>query len=337
MDWKKLTGKSNLMNQENVKKEALFNEVKGSLFEYLVASFMAKDAGLELEFQRSLDSNYLTVLSQQDRLIRQYYPEMQNFLRECAAVTVKALKSHFSGPISKIQLTGKLSNSPHARSWAEADLIFESHGKNLPVSLKLNKKNSFVNTKSGGVKSYFSNYFPFVPSTIQDSFNKKVDFEFETMAHELHNLFDLQYVHDFKNWVEAGHSELPGEIGPEGRKVLKSYYANLAREMHGIFKRFMLEQPEAMKASLHQIMGFGGSDIIQLVCFHDFKGSAAPRSEVHLSQDLERNLQRLRLLPFAETASVDWEVGDWKLQIRIKPMNKFTTTAMKINCSVKFS
>lgn len=334
---KKLTGKNNFMDHDHIKKEALFNEVKGSLFEYLVASTLAKKSQLELEFQRSLDSNYLTVLSQQDRLIRQYYPEMQTFLKECALVSVDALQEHLPDSISKIQLTGKLSNSQAARSWAEADLILEGLIQNLPVSLKLNKKNSFVNTKSGGVKSFFSTYFPFVSQGLQDEFNQKVDLEYETMAIELHQLVDIPFAGDFKLWVEAGHSELPGEVDSDGRRILKAYYARLARGMHNIFEMISAEHPEGLKESLALLMGFGSTEIVQLVCFHDFKGSASIRSEVHLFEDLQRNLKSLRLLPFSETASVEWGVGDWKLQIRIKPMNKFTTTAIKINCSVKFS
>lgn len=324
------------MDQDHVKKEALFNEVKGSLFEYLVASSLAKDSGEELAFQKSLDANYLTVLSQQDRLVRQYYPEMQTFLRDCADVTVVALKSHLASDLTKVQLTGKLSNSPLARTWAEADFIVESNGESHPVSLKLNKKNSFVNTKSGGVKSFFTTYFPFAPKSLQEEFNQKVDFEFEAMANELHALMDLPFEGDFKNWVKAGYSELPGEIGADGRKILKAYYARLAGEMNRIFEKIMGKR-DHFKDSLAQLMGFGNREIIQLVCFHDFKGSGSPRSEVHLYDDLEKRLEGLKLVPFSETASVEWELGDWKLQIRIKPMNKFTTTAIKVNCSVKFS
>lgn len=324
------------MQNEEIKKEALFNEVKGSLFEYLVASTLAKNTGLELEFQRSIDANYLTVLSQQDRLIRQYYPEMQPFLRECAEISVKALAPHLPENLSRIQLTGKLSNSREAQNWAEADLILEGDSKALPVSLKLNKKNSFVNTKSGGVKSFFLTYFPFADGSLQEQFNKKVELEFSTMAHELHDLMDLNFEGDFKNWVRAGHSELPGEIGEEGRKILKSYYARLAREMESIFESIQREHPLEFRMALAQVMGFGNPDLLQLVCFHDFKGSSSVRSEVHLYEDLEKHLSDLRPLPFTETASVEWEVGEWRLQIRIKPMNKFTTTAIKINCSVKF-
>ena len=325
------------MEHEQIKKEALFNEVKGSLFEYLVASALAKKTGLELEFQRSIDGNYLTVLSQQDRLIRQYYPEMQPFLRECAEVSVASLTPHLPQKLLRVQLTGKLSNSREAKNWAEADLILEGESTSLPVSLKLNKKNSFVNTKSGGVKSFFITYFPFADPGLQERFNKRVDMEFATMAHELHDLMDLPFEGDFKNWVRAGHSELPGEIGEDCRRILKAYYARLASEMQGIFGEIQEQHPLEFRMALAQVMGFGNPEILQLVCFHDFKGNSSVRSEVHLYQDLEKNLSVLRPLPFSETASVEWEVGSWRLQIRIKPMNKFTTTAIKINCSVKFN
>lgn len=325
------------MEQEHIKKEALFNEVKGSLFEYLVASSLARGAKIEREFQQGLDPNYLTVLGQQDRLVRQYYPPLGNFLRECAEETVRVISGSLPEKISKILLTGKLTNSPLAKTWAEADLVVEGDGALLPVSLKLNKRNAFVNTKSGGVKSFFAAYFPAVTRETQEEFNRAVDLEFEAMARELHALVDLPYAGDFKDWVRAGYSELPGEIGEAGRVILKAYYARLAREVHRIFSLLEARDPMALRSSLPPLMGFGSEDIVQLVCFHDFQGTHRPRSEVHLRADLERNLSELRLLPFAETASVEFKVGEWKLQVRIKPMNKFTTTAIKVNCSVRFS
>src|SRR5690606_42052255 len=65
-----------------INKEALFNEVKGSLFEYLVAHKLAQSSNIEIDFIQNIDKNYLTVLGQQDRMVRQFYPEMGAFLNE---------------------------------------------------------------------------------------------------------------------------------------------------------------------------------------------------------------------------------------------------------------
>ena len=99
------------MAQDHIKKEALFNEVKGSLFEYLVAKEIAKSSENELEFQNSIDKNYLHVLSQQDRLVRQFYPEMLPFLVEASKMTTINLKKYFQAELKSPKLMGKFSNS----------------------------------------------------------------------------------------------------------------------------------------------------------------------------------------------------------------------------------
>ena len=87
----KITSSSNVLTQ----KEALFNEVKGSLFEYLVAKEIAKSIGDELGFQSLIDPNYLNVLGQQDRMVRQFYPEMASFLFDAAKKTSNPLMAFF--------------------------------------------------------------------------------------------------------------------------------------------------------------------------------------------------------------------------------------------------
>jgi hypothetical protein len=83
-------------------------------------------------------------------------------------------------------------------------------------------------------------------------------------------------------------------------------------------------------------MGFSSPDILQLICFHDFKSQGELQVELHGFADIQPALQKAQLRPFNQTASVDIEMGEVSLQIRVKPMNKFTTTAIKMNCSVKF-
>jgi hypothetical protein len=51
------------MSNSHINKEALFNEIKGSLFEYLVARNLASYSGIEGSFLKSLDVNYLNLLS----------------------------------------------------------------------------------------------------------------------------------------------------------------------------------------------------------------------------------------------------------------------------------
>jgi hypothetical protein len=323
------------MAQDQTKKEALFNEVKGSLFEYLVAKEIAVKGQAELPFQNSLDKNYLTVLSQQDRMVRQFYPKMLPFLNNVSKQTAACLMEYLDEIPTFPKVVGKFSNSNLSEELFEADMLLTLKKDSLPVSLKLNKKNAFVNTKSGGIKSFFSLYFPFIDASVQQKFNQSVDMEFNRMAYDLHAVHDLEYPGHFNLWVKKGLSELPGELDPESRAVLKAYYARIAEEMHNIFTAALKSHPEAFKASLPPLMGFGKADILQVICFHEYPDSLNPLIEIHSFEDVAKELEQAKLKPFTVISSVEFDIGDWALQVRVKPMNKFTTTAIKINCSVK--
>jgi hypothetical protein len=83
-------------------------------------------------------------------------------------------------------------------------------------------------------------------------------------------------------------------------------------------------------------MGFSSKDILQVIYFHDFPSNDGEQIEIHHYKSLLDELSVVLLEPFNDTSSVEFLVGNCSLQIRVKPMNKFTTTAIKINCSVKF-
>lgn len=323
------------MAQDQTKKEALFNEVKGSLFEYLVAKEIARLGNEELQFQDSLDRNYLHVLSQQDRMVRQFYPEMLPFLNQVSKITVSRLIEYLGSLPKQPRVMGKFSNSTLHEDLHEADLLVKHQEALLPVSLKLNKKNAYVNTKSGGIKSFFQLYFPFVETSVQEKFNQLVDLEFSRMAYELHTHHEMDYPGHFGVWVQKGFSELPGELDQDSRSILKSYYARIAQEMHHILTRAYEQNPEAFVTSLAPLMGFGKSEILQVVCFHEFPSGEFPEIQLHSYQDLNQFLSSAKIAEFKSIASVELDIGPWSLHIRVKPMNKFTTTAIKINCSVK--
>lgn len=102
------------MTQNLTNKEALFNEVKGSLFEYLMGLRVSRLAENELEFLESLDKNYLNVLSQQDRMVRQFYPDMLSFLGQVSDVSAKKLVEYLGEIPSKSVLRGKFETQSEA-------------------------------------------------------------------------------------------------------------------------------------------------------------------------------------------------------------------------------
>ncbi len=301
-----------------------------------MAKEIAKSIGDELGFQSLIDPNYLNVLGQQDRMVRQFYPEMSSFLFNAAKKTGNQLMAFFKERPVSSKVVGKFSNSSLKEELHEADIIIEFKSHLLPLSLKLNKKNSFVNTKSGGVKSFFETYFSFIHHDVQKEFNTFVDTEFNRMAFELHSLHDMEYSGSFNQWVSRGLSELPGELDQDSRNILKSYYSRIAHRMHKILESAFLSHPEKIKMALPPLMGFSSKDILQVIYFHDFPSNDGEQIEIHHYKSLLDELSVVLLEPFNDTSSVEFLVGNCSLQIRVKPMNKFTTTAIKINCSVKF-
>jgi hypothetical protein len=320
---------------EKISKEALFNEIKGSLFEFLVAKRLASLNHQELQFLQSIDQNYLKVLGQQDQLVRQYYPEMINFLSSSAAAVVEKMIKHFGEIPSSPKLKGKLTQSSLEDDFSDPDLMVEVSGRSLPISLKLNKAHSFVNTKSGGIKSFFSNYFAFISPSFQENFNQFVDQEFNRLALDLHALNDWDYPGDFSFWVHSGKSELPGELDEKERDCLKAFYARIAFKMHDILTSAFLKDHQSFLEALPPLMGFSHPDLIQVICYHQFKTQGEASVEIHSLNEIRPLRSETYIKDFRQTSSVELVVGEIDLQIRVKPMNKFTTTAIKINCSLK--
>ncbi len=155
------------------------------------------------------------------------------------------------------------------------------------------------------------------------------------MSLELHALHDLEYPGNFSNWLNEGLSELPGELDQDARKILKSYYSRIAQKMHMILTEALRKSPSEFGQSLLPLMGFSSSEILQVIYFHEFPLNEAPLIDIHTADELSRELENLSIKPFSDIASVEIDVGAWSLQIRVKPMNKFTTTAIKVNCSIK--
>ena len=91
--------------------------------------------GDELSFQKSLDPNYLTVLSQQDRMVRQFYPEMIHFLSKASKLTTDELEKYFEGKLSRPKLLGKFINSSLGAVFLEADRDSRVRAKDGPIYL----------------------------------------------------------------------------------------------------------------------------------------------------------------------------------------------------------
>lgn len=320
-------------------REALFNEIKGSLFEYLVAQEFARRARLEANFLRSLPAHYQRVLEQQDHMTREAYPELLPHLPHWAKQVVDAWEQRFPAEkIHAIALTGQLTHTDASATQGEADFTITTD-RLRSVSLKLNKRQGAVNTKSGGIKSFFTTYFSEAQAVAtQEQFNQLVDAEFSVLRFELHQMAGLAEDDDWASWRRAGLAELPGELPTDMRERLHAFYARVSLAVRDALVGIEQRDPRVFEAGLLRLCGFGLPGIVQLIGFHDLHGKNPEQLDVqiHDEEAVRSRLRQKLWRPNADSASCELELHEWLLQIRVKPMNKFTTTAIKMNCSVRY-
>lgn len=314
--------------------EALLNELKGSLFEYLVALHLARSFDREKEFLISLNDDYQKLLEEQDLMVRAISPTLPQYLSKWSLKTAQKFLESKPFSFLEFRLSGQFS---HLREQGECDIELKTSEFCLPISLKLNKKLGMVNTKSGGVKSFYQQYFHGT-LRMQERFNLLVENEHSLLRDQLFELAGLEPENSWQEWRRKGFSELPGEQSPALKEVLHRYYARLARKLQSDLEELYQADPDEFKRGLVKLLGFTHKDLVQLICFHELQSPHPDECDVVVI-DAARALGELEALAFREhrdTASVEIQLKNWLLQIRIKPMNKFTTTAIKINCSVKY-
>lgn len=323
-----------------VQKEALLNEYKGNLFEYMVGSLISRDFQCEMAFFNALNKDLKDRLSMYEEFVRTHYPDLIEKLMQLSMKTESELRQHLlkiKFIPKEVFLIGKSVATNDNDLWAEADLVLrDEFNKTLNLSLKLSKGHSFTNTKSAGIKSFLSKYFSSIDSSKNDQleFNKFVDFNFSKMGEKLYALEGLNFNGNFDSQWSDRFTELPGELEEVHRNIVFENYQNLASQLHRQLSIYLSKDREVFKKSLYPLVGFGDLNLIQITVFHQ---DHIFHSIKILEGDVFKNA-KLELLPLKENAhSVEINFGNYLLQLRIKPMNKFTTASYKVNCSIKES
>lgn len=330
-------------NLNKLQKEALINEYKGNLFEYLVANMTARNLGLESSFLQSFGGEEKQRLQTYESWLRENDRPCLMALPALAQQTAARLCQHLEKDDRSFQnvlVIGKKWGAQNRGSWDEADLLLVDTSRQVQgVSLKLCKGHAYVNTKSGGARSFIEKYFrPFENAAhLQKQINQQLDQSFVQMGQELYQRAQLG---DFPgrfdhSWIEAGLSELPGELPEEYRLVVQASYAEVISQIHQAMIGLQENDKNLFTQCLHSLLGFGNAQIWQLMCFYrgDYEFSHCEfESDVDsFFRDDQVLIHELK----PELGSFEIEIGDIILQIRVKPMNKFTASAHKINCSLK--
>lgn len=326
----------------SIQKEALINEYKGNLFEFLVAQNLAQGFALESSFLKALPTSFQERLAFYQDYLLQNDRELFKRLPLLAKNVSEAIRARLVGQWSEVLLVGKLAGVHEREEWGEADIILKGDSGTKKISLKLCKDNAYVNTKSAGVKSFIEKYFfRFADATKwQKELNEKVEKDFYKMAHALYEKAGLQFTGHFdESWTEAGLSELPGQLELEYSEIVLQYYAELASFLKDVLIQFQKADPVNFALSLYPVVGIAEEDILQVICFHGMKDHEKYQmKEISLMEitDIENELKALQFrIDDKEKSSFEIALSKVILQIRCKPMNKFTVPGLKINCSIK--
>jgi hypothetical protein len=347
-DWNSLSGKA--------QSEALLNEIKGNIFEFLLASHLCRQFGVEGEFLRSFSSvgsgRALDDLKSYQTWLRSSDPELYSRLPELASEVGQKLLEK-SGALNEVSLeniyvTGKAGAVSGQDSFKEADLWLKTKSGDIPLSLKLCKKGAFVNTKSGGIRSFITKYFSEFSraESLQRELNNYLEQSFYEMAQSLYEWADLPFEQEsFKTqfspaWVENGFSELPGELPMEARKFLFAHYHRVITKLFNALEVFYLEDSELFGRSLGPLVGMGLENMVQVTCFHNESKSGGRYQLAELQsygwREFQKGVQEMKFGKLhKDISSFEISFGRKRLQIRVKPMNKFTVSALKVNCSLK--
>lgn len=339
----------NIDYSNQIQKEAILNECKGNLFEFLVAQGLAVRSKLEDDFLLNLPPDFKSRLLFYEELMRTHQPKLLVSLPKLADQTVAQIlkdSNIASLEFKHWNVIGKMMATNDNEFWNETDIVgtYNRLGENkkLTLSLKLTKEHSFTNTKSAGVKSFLIKYFSSYElahksllSSLQHELNEEVDSSFLKMGHKLYGLIDAEFKGSFDSTWSAQYSELPGELSEDMRAVVHENYHRVALKLSTILNKLKECDSELFFKSLFSLCGFGHSEIIQVNCFHqdyELKGIRIKKfDDFFLSQS-----DKFAILPIKNMASsVEVIIGSLFLQLRVKPMNKFTTAAYKINCSIK--
>ncbi len=311
--------------------ESLLNEYKGNFFEYLVGLQLVRAHGSELEFLHTLSAEMISMLEQQEEFMRRFAPQLLQALPKLAQDAVEILDTTYNFPQgTTISVVGKIGQSKAIADLAETDLLVEYQQKKLLLSIKLAKHGSFVNTKSAGMRSFFTKYFN--EQDLQDNFNEFCDEAYERFAIAMHLEAGLEYTGGFKTWEEHNLESLPGKLAEPFKPYLLDYYREVNEVLHQNLLRLLEADKTDFMAKLYPLLGFSRSDVVKLVCHYAIKEDSFIPKDIKLYR-AEIDTKEPRLIK--KSNNIEVVLGDKTLQLRLKPMNKFTSKAFKINCSVK--
>ena len=131
-------------------------------------------------------------------------------------------------------------------------------------------------------------------------------------------------------------TELPGELTGKNKEYMLTYYEEIINQLEREIKFIEKSDKELFEKSLASILGFSPSIGYQVITEYDKEEVTQVR--VTPALELKKELSDYQFVTRSIEAKSSFSIHFHKfiLQIRMKPMNKFTAGSMKVNCSVKY-
>jgi hypothetical protein len=330
----------------DIREQALLNEYKGNLYEYLVAASLSSLYSCEANFTMALTTDFRQMLVVQESFIREYFPDLLYDLPTLAKTAAEDIFNSLNIKVDSgidIELIGKAAMASHDKRYAEADILIKTKSNYYPLSIKLSKAHAYVNTKSAGVKSFISKYFEtsaLDTFKIQNELNLSTDKRIEELCLELHRENDIEYSNDYTNWISLGLPTLPGQLEGGSRDIYKKFLYSLNKDIYSSVKKIYDSNSEIFLNSLLPLIGFSDKDIIQVTTYYLNKNKRyiLYKNTIDIFDNIKDDFDSIKLGDKKENAAnFDIFFKDRTLQLRLKAMNKFTSKSYKINCSVKIN
>lgn len=320
-----------LQNRTTLQKsrKSFLNEIRGRLLEFSCAKGLACFYKIEHEFFALLSSSEISELQQYQNYLIQYDQSFYQYIESAGNEFIKKINPAKDKSVKSVILTGQLQNQ---NKFKEADIVAIGE-VNFLYSIKLIKENSFINSKSAGIKSIFGKYFN--ENELQLTLNKNIELYFDQFKLHFFNFFDVHV--DELSFVELlkkfNITDRPGQLPQELSVILFDFYRKCVSDIHQHFVQLLNQNKIKFLENIKPLIGFGRDDL-NVVTFYHCADFSKVRLDIHDKSVMStKNVQISELS--GHTAFLI-ELDHLILQIRVKPMNSFLAPSLKVNCSVKF-
>lgn len=313
--------------------QALIQEYKGLLFEYLVGYYLTRDDHkLAHRFLVMMDRDFRRMFRIQEQFVCEHDEHLLEFIKDAAkkmSIFMKEFLSQDLRDIEYVTLAGKRQDSKTSH---EGDLIIKktSEPDERYFSLKFLYQNRLANTKSAGLKSFLAKYF------YQFEDIKIIQEEFNLSFQELFQDFVFQH-HQSEKYIQQDNYRLI-DMNEKDKEKYDHFLMNITDLIYHICSRLKIADPRLFLDSLWPLCGFSNNQVSQFTCVYkkpyevvELKFDSKKKLENKIIQNMKENFIQLQ----KDQNKIFIQTSAFVLELRPKAMNHPLRGGMKLNCSFR--